>query len=420
MSGPASGAGRLDALVCGAGPAGLSAAAALASHGLSVACLALKHDRPWTPTYGAWADEVDGTPAAGAVANRWDRVTVTGGRDVGRAYVQLDNAALQSVLRSAPGVRELRGLAAAVEHDDTGATVTCRDGSSVRATVVVDCTGPRPALVEPAGGGTAVQAAYGVVASFDRPPAVPGSAVLMDWSSVEPAGDPTFLYALDLGDGRWLAEETSLARRPPLPYPELERRLHTRLSRKGTPAGEVHAVERVHIVMDAPLPRLGQPTLALGAAASMVHPATGYSVAASLRAAPELAAAVASALSQPGGGPARAAAYGWAMIWPTERVRTRALHAFGLEVLLRMDQRQTQQFFATFFRLPPARWHGYLSGRLGPAETAQAMGMLWARAPAAVRRLLAQAALSADGRNALSALVGGVSDPFGSGPSSST
>jgi lycopene beta-cyclase len=145
--------------------------------------------------------------------------------------------------------------------------------------------------------------------------------------------------------------------------------------------------------MDPPLPVAGQRVLATGAAASSVHPATGYLVAAALRAAPRVAGAVARGLDAPAGGPARAAELGWEAVWPADRVRRHRLQAFGLEALLGMDPPATARFFRAFFALPPADWASYLSGTRSSAATAAAMTRLYAAATPDLRRALRRAAL---------------------------
>ncbi len=88
-----------------------------------------------------------------------------------------------------------------------------------------------------------------------------------------------------------LLEETSLARRPGLPLPVLRRRLLARLAHHGiTPPADA-PVERVRFPVDDP--RHNAPgVLGFGAAAPLVHPATGFSVADALRLAPAVADAL--------------------------------------------------------------------------------------------------------------------------------
>jgi lycopene epsilon-cyclase len=103
-----------------------------------------------------------------------------------------------------------------------------------------------------------------------------------------------------------------------------------------------------------------QRQLGFGAAASMVHPATGYSVVRSLSEAPFYAAAIAKALGQNsnadslgvGQNSREAAIEAWNALWPSERKRQRAFFLFGLELILQLDTTGIKEFFVTFFRLP--------------------------------------------------------------------
>lgn len=205
---------------------------------------------------------------------------------------------------------------------------------------------------------------------------------------------PTFLYAMDLGGGRFFVEETSLARRPALGFDVLEARLRRRLAAAGAVLDETLAVERCLFPMGQPLPSRRQLVVGYGAAAGMVHPATGYQVGAALQRAPRLASAVVSALDAKGANPASVAAAGWAAVWPVDLVRQRALHQFGLATLLRLDADQLRTFFRTFFDLPTSQWRGYLSGADSAQAVAKTMLALFARAPARLRLALARAALS--------------------------
>jgi lycopene beta-cyclase len=75
----------------------------------------------------------------------------------------------------------------------------------------------------------------------------------------------------------------------------------------------------------------------------------------------------------------------WSALWPRARLRNRSLYLFGLANLLRFNERQINDFFATFFGLPQSRWAGYLSDTLTPTEVLQTMLYLFHRAPNNVR-----------------------------------
>jgi lycopene beta-cyclase len=159
----------------------------------------------------------------------------------------------------------------------------------------------------------------------------------------------------------------------------LRRRLELRLGRDGAAVVEgASRVEEVRIPMGSP-PRRGHRNLVpFGAAAGFVHPATGYSVAASLRAAPRVAQAIAAG-SDVG-----------AAVWPRHHLRARALHDYGLGALLRLDARDTAAFFDAFFELPRQCWTDYLRVDTTPRAVVGVMGRVFRRAPWRVRaRLMA-------------------------------
>jgi lycopene epsilon-cyclase len=107
---------------------------------------------------------------------------------------------------------------------------------------------------------------------------------------------PTFLYAMPLSPTRVFFEETCLAARPALPFSLLQERLEARLEKMGIKVIHMHEEEWSYIPVGGTLPDTTQQHLGFGAAASMVHPATGYSVVRSLSEAPMYAAALAGAL----------------------------------------------------------------------------------------------------------------------------
>jgi lycopene cyclase-like protein len=216
---------------------------------------------------------------------------------------------------------------------------------------------------------------------------------LMDFTTAhlcpdERSGPPTFLYAMTLKDGRYFLEETSLAAAPGMKQRVLEDRLAQRMAYHGWRARRVLHTERVHFPMNLPLPALDQPFLAYGAAASLVHPASGYQVGAALRLAPYVAQAVVDALNAPGASPKTAAAAGYQAIWPAQRLRKRALYAFGLRRLMSFNAPTTQAFFEAFFALPQPLWAGYLSDSLSLSQILQVMTQVFRHAPAELKRRL--------------------------------
>lgn len=371
----------LDVVVAGAGPAGLSAAAACAAAGLRTALVAPSL-RPWPHTYCLWGEEL-ATAAEGlgldaaAVAATWPAVTVRtaagGEQRLGRRYARLRNDVLHAALvdrARAHGALVVPGRVAALRAEGGGEVAVLADGTELRARTVLDARG--------AGPGTAQQRAWGEVVAGPVDALVPpGTALLMDWTALhDPGLPPAFLYGLPLDDGTTLLEATSLAARPPVPLPDLRSRLTALLGTAGlTP---VARPERVAIPLDA-RPRRCGPGTPLGAAAGLVHPATGYSVGASLRLGPQVAAVLAA------GGDRRAARHA---VLTARRRATAALLGVGREVLLPLDADATDAFFAAFFTLPERSWAAYLSTEASPAEVAAAMARTFAVLPATQRRSL--------------------------------
>jgi len=108
---------------------------------------------------------------------------------------------------------------------------------------------------------------------------------------------PTFLYVMDLGQGRFFVEETSLAAAPALSFVSLQQRLEQRLAHRGIAIEAVEHVEHCLFPMNPALPDRRQPVVGFGGAASMVHPASGYMIGSLLRRGPPLAADLAAALA---------------------------------------------------------------------------------------------------------------------------
>jgi lycopene beta-cyclase len=197
----------------------------------------------------------------------------------------------------------------------------------------------------------------------------------MDWRSRH----NTFLYAIPLGGGRVLLEETSLARRPALDSRTLQQALTERLLPYGITI-DGKETERVRFPLDVPRPRRN-PVLPFGAAAGFVHPAAGYSVGEAFRLAPRIAAAIAA-----GEDP-------WRALWPRRAKLVHFLRHCGLETLLSLSAADTRQFFELFFDLPPDAQRGYLSGRDDPGATMAAMLTIFRHSPGRVRLACAKSVI---------------------------
>ena len=392
----------VDVLVLGGGPAALCIASELNQRGVAVAGIAPDPvDNPWPNTYGIWADELKMAGLEHLLEHRWsDTVSYFGdggstAQDQSHAhgidYGLFDRAALQRYwLERADGVVWHQDTAERL--DATGATtsVSCASGTTLQARLVIDASGScTPHIRRPDQGPVAGQAAYGVVGRFSQPPIEADRFVLMDYrcdhlSPEQRQQAPTFLYAMDLGQGRFFVEETSLAAAPALSFVELQQRLEQRLAHRGIAIETVEHVEHCLFPMNPALPDRRQPVVGFGGAASMVHPASGYMIGSLLRRGPQLAADLAAAMAAGQQGLALSEV-GWQSLWPAELRRRHGLYRFGLEKLMRFDEAQLRAFFATFFALPNEQWFGFLANTLETPNLLQTMLQLFGTAPNAVR-----------------------------------
>ena len=378
--------GVVDVLVVGAGPAGMALAGACRAVGLTTGLVDPAPQRPWRATYGMWSRELpDDLPPSVVAARAAGRAIALTEHDLGWEYAVLDVPALQSYLGDRLTGVDVR-VGRAVGSPERG-VVALADGSSIRASVVVDAAGRwRPLTATGTHRIPAEQTAYGLVLGEDAVASLvdPHEALFMDWRPDHgESGWPTFLYVIPLGEGRTLVEETSLARRPGLPMSTLRRRLHARLERRGIPIPKDAPDEKVSFPVDAPR-HDGAGVLGFGAAAPLIHPATGYSVAASFRLAPLVADAIAAHL--PNSGQALAAAH--RTVWSPS---ARAIHRFrqiGLEALLRMPPGDVPYFFDRFFSLPEEHRWTYLTVRDDIRGTAAAMNCLFRVSNSRLRRHL--------------------------------
>ena len=394
----------VDVLVLGGGPAALCIASELNQRGVAVSGIAPEPvDDPWPNTYGIWADELKAVGLEQLLEHRWsDTVSYFGdggttAQDQSYAhcidYGLFDRAALQRYwLERAEGVMWHQDTVQRVEVRGSTTSVSCASGSTLQARVVIDASGSRtPHIRRPDLGPVAGQAAYGVVGRFSKPPIEPGQFVLMDYrcdhlSEAQRREPPTFLYAMDFGDGVFFVEETSLALAPGVPYDVLKQRLQQRLDQRGVEITEVIHEEFCLFPMNLPLPDRSQPVLAFGGAASMVHPASGYMVGSLLRRGPDLAQALAEALANQSLGSAALAQRGWQVLWPLELVLRHQLYQFGLGRLMGFNEALLRRHFATFFSLPREEWFGFLTNTLPLPRLMGVMLRLFALSPWELRR----------------------------------
>ncbi|WP_422743356.1 lycopene cyclase family protein [Mycobacterium sp. WMMD1722] len=383
--------GRVEVLVVGGGPAGVALAGACARRGLDTGLLDPAPQRPWTATYGMWSRELPPDLPAGVVAARAaGRAIALTEHRLGWEYAVLDVPALRAHLtEQLSGVRMHTGRAVGSPRRGV---VALADGSQLHASVVVDAGGwARPLDRGSARRTRAAQTAFGVV--LDEQDAEPlvsgGDALFMDWRPDHgETGWPTFLYVVPLGRGEFLLEETSLTRRPGLSLSTLSRRLYARLAHHGIVPPEGVRTERVSFPVDHPRHR-GPGVLGFGAAAPLTHPATGFSVAASLNLAPRVAAVLAEHLPDD---PVAALTAAQKTVWPLSAKVVHGFRRIGLEALLRMPPQDVPGFFEQFFALPePHRWT-YLTERENLRGTVAAMNHLFRLSNGQLRRHLVTSA----------------------------
>ncbi|MEZ0339307.1 lycopene cyclase family protein [Mycobacterium sp. pV006] len=377
----------MDVLVVGGGPAGMALAAACARRGLDTGLVDPAPDRPWPATYGMWSAELPGDlPDSVVAARAAGRAIALTEHDLGWKYAVLDIPALHA--HFAGKLTDVDVRSGRVVDSTQPGTVTLADGSMLRARVVVDAAGRwRPLHARSTRRIAAEQTAYGLVLDEDAaaPLVKAGQALFMDWRADHgETGWPTFLYVIPLGGGEVLVEETSLARRPGLPLSTLRRRLYARLAHHDIPIPKQPRSERVSFPVDQPRHH-GAGVLGFGAAAPLVHPATGFSVAASLQLAPIVAATLAAHLPHE---PTEALTAAQRVVWSPSARLVHRLRRIGLEALLRMPADEIPGFFERFFALPETHRWTYLTSRDDVRANAATLSHLFRVSDARMRRRL--------------------------------
>ncbi len=367
--------GGYDLAVVGAGPAGSALAHRATLAGLAVALIDPDPFRPWSQTFGTFVDELPSWLAPTCFAARSATVTAYTPRRrvLMRPYAVLDNTALRAALEL-PGVRIVTEAATRCETR----AVHLKGGSVIAARAVIDATG-RAAPV-PGARPAPRQRAFGVIGTLD--PGTRAETVLMDWRTpLTDPGPPTFGYRVPLGGGRFLVEETFLAGTAP-PIDALQRRW----AQRGAPPGfRGDPLSGPVEIVDFPLTDTAGPpwacthgrALRFGARGGLMHPATGYSVAASLASAD----VVVDALIR--GHDPRSA------LWPRRARRVHRLRELGLSVLVGLGPEDTARFFDAFFSLDAPAQRAYLSSRDDLVGVSRAMASTFTAVDRTGRRQIA-------------------------------
>lgn len=402
----------MDVLIIGAGPTALSLAAECAKHSLQTQVVAPSPRERWKPNYGLWLDELVDPSLLACVRHQWDRPAVWFGdtkRSLDRVYALFETERLQQQLLNqctSGGVEFHSAKVVAVDAQKGKASTTTDQGETLDSQVVVDASGPNTTFIVRKGRFQAgYQVAVGYWIEVDRHPFGPGEMALMDYRAVPtfPDSDPSFLYALPVSDRLIFVEETSLVSRPPLNFETLESRLADRLEHMGIVPLQILEKEYCQFPMGLPLPREDQNILAFGAAASMVHPATGYQLAHALRLAPQLAENLRESLDSKM--PEKAVENGWNLLWPKGKRQSWELYQFGMDFLVARNAPDTRKFFEAFFQQNEEQWQGYLSGNLPPHLVGKSMKSVFSHLDNSMRWRLIRAGASLKGLPILQAAL---------------
>ncbi|WP_188829871.1 lycopene cyclase family protein [Nocardia camponoti] len=270
---------EFDVAVVGLGPAGRALAHRAAVAGLKVAAIDPRPDRLFPPTFSCWVDELPAWLPGFAIAQRIEAPTVWTSveRRITRPYCVLSKPGLHAALN----IDDATVYAARARNVDQH-LVELDNDTTVKAATVFDTRG-LPVLNQ-----RRAASAHGIFVSEETaaPMVAKGEGLLLDWrpeNGAGPAEPPSFLYAVPLGDGTVIFEETSLGLRGGMPQHELRKRTLARLKAHGIELTGDEPHEAAHYPLDQEPPKKGRAiAVPFGSRGGMMHPCTGYSVADSL------------------------------------------------------------------------------------------------------------------------------------------
>ncbi|WP_280267718.1 lycopene cyclase family protein [Nocardia wallacei] len=335
-----------DVCVVGLGPTGRALAHRAMRAGMDVVAVDPRPERLWPPTFSCWVDELPGWLPSEAIAQRIEAPTVwtKSAHRIERPYCVLSKQGLRDAL-SLDEATVLAGRATSVDVH----RVELNDGTAITAAAVFDTRGlPSP-------GARRTASAHGIFVDAERaaPMVGEGEGLLLDWRDENGAGPdepPSFLYAVPLGDGTVIFEETSLGLRGGMPQHELRRRTLNRLAAHGIRLRGDEPTEAAHYPLDQPPPKRGAAgVVPFGSRGGMMHPCTGYSVADSL-------ALVDTAIDALRHGRDPIAA-----LWPWQARLVYWMRMRGVYGLGRLTTAQSISMFEAFFTASPRQQRALLS-----------------------------------------------------------
>lgn len=337
---------EFDVCVVGLGPTGRALAHRAMRAGFRVAAVDPRPDRLWPPTFSCWIDELPAWLPPSAIAARIPNPTVWTKTEhrIDRPYCVLSKSGMRDAL-PLDDATVVADRAARVEAHE----VALADGAILRAATVFDTRG-LPIL-----GQRRAASAHGIFVDAETaaPMVTEGEGLLLDWRPENGAGSdepPSFLYAVPLGDGTVIFEETSLGLRGGMPQHELRKRTLRRLAAHGITLTGVEPSEAAHYPLDQRPPKKGTAqAIPFGSRGGMMHPCTGYSVADSLA----LVDTAITALRQ-GRDPI-------AELWPWQARLTYWMRMRGLWGLGRLTTEQSIAMFDAFFTASPRGQRALLS-----------------------------------------------------------
>ena len=410
-----------DVVIAGSGPSALSLAQKIAEEGLSTLVVSPNIEQRWVPNYASWFSDIDELGLSICVEESWVSPMVflddNSTFELPFRYAKISTNRLQTLLEyrsRRSGVHFLCNSVSSVQHQETYTSIFLSDEQIINGRIFVDATGSGEFLARkkpmvPRG----YQSAYGILLEVESNPWERGEMSLMDYRI--PSGltteqqemflsSPTFLYALPLGKNLLFLEETSLVSLSPLSFDELKRRLHVRMSAMNIALMRILEEEKCIIPMGGSRPLIDQRTLGFGAAAGLVHPATGYQLSYSMSLAPVVAQAIAMGLEE--GSVEEAVRLAWLQIWPKEQRRCWDMYQFGMELLCSLSTAQTHDFFRAFFSIPADSWRRFLCAKATPTEVSKAMAQVFMNGSFSLQKTLINSAVQKNGLKLMRSVFG--------------